>query len=120
MADQPVIKNRSVLGELDVPLLRRFVEFGEEIEVKAEHAENLLAQYANWEAVNDAAKEILARVVAAEKARNEPATVPAPAEPVAPVPPVVVAPVTPPASTPATATPAPAAPAPDATKEASA
>lgn len=62
MADQPVIKNRAPLGDLDVPLLRRIVAFGEEVEVKVEHAENLLPQLCNWEAVNDAAKAIVKRL----------------------------------------------------------
>lgn len=104
MAEKPVIKNRSVLGELDVPLLRKFVAFGEEVVVEVEHAENLLAQYANWDAVNDAAKAIVARIRAAEEARNAPPVVePAPAVPATPTPvaPVVPVVVTVPASVPA-------------------
>lgn len=122
MADKPIIKNKSVLGELDVPLLRKFVAFGEEVEVEVEHAENLLAQYVNWDAVNDVAKAIVAKIRAAEEARNavpapthhiEPVSAPDEPAPAAPVIPTPVAPVVP-VVVPVVSV--PAAPAPDATE----
>lgn len=111
MADLPIIKNVSGLGELDVPLIRKFVKFGEEVEVAVAHAENLLAQYVNWDAVNDEAKAIVAKIRAAEAARNAvvepahhiaPVSDSAPAEPATPTP-ALSAPAldTPPASVPA-------------------
>jgi hypothetical protein len=63
----PVIKNVSPLGALDIPLLRRVVEFGEEVEVKAEHAAVLLEQDI-YEAVDKAAKTIVAKIKAARAA----------------------------------------------------
>lgn len=101
MADQPVIKNVSNLGELDVPLLRRFVDIGEEIEVSVEHAAQFLAQAINWAPVNDAAKKILADITPEPviEAPVEPAPhqviVPDESAPAAPVPVPVVVPVTP-------------------------
>lgn len=66
MADQPVIKNAHVLGDIDVPLLRRTVEFGEDIVVSIEHAAALLVAKGNWVAVNDAAKAVQAKLDADE------------------------------------------------------
>lgn len=44
----PTIKNISPLGDLDVPLLDRVVEAGEEVDVSAEDAKLLLAQPDNF------------------------------------------------------------------------
>lgn len=45
----PTIRNVSPIGDLDVPLLRRVVRAGEEIEVTKDQAEALLAQASNWQ-----------------------------------------------------------------------
>ena len=57
-----IIKNVSPLGELDVPLLGRFLAAGEEIEVSTEAAERLLPQAENYAPVDDEAKAILAKI----------------------------------------------------------
>lgn len=57
-----IIKNVSPLGELDVPLLGRFLDYGEEIEVSDDVAERLLPQAENYEPVDDEAKAILAKL----------------------------------------------------------
>lgn len=57
-----IIKNVSPLGELDVPLLGRFVDYGEEFEVTKEQAERLLPQAENYEPVDDDAKAVLANI----------------------------------------------------------
>lgn len=57
-----IIKNVSPLGELDVPLLGRFLKAGEEIEVSDEVAERLLPQAENYQPVDDGAKAILAKL----------------------------------------------------------
>lgn len=44
----PIIRNVSPIGDLDVPLLRRIVRAGEEIEVTKDQADALLAQTSNW------------------------------------------------------------------------
>ena len=61
-----IIKNVSPLGELDVPLLGRFLAFGEEIEVSDDVAERLLPQAENYEPVDDEAKAIFAKLFPAE------------------------------------------------------
>lgn len=73
----PVIKNVSPIGALDIPLLRRVVEFGEEVEVKVEHALVLLDQEANYEAVDKAAKAIVAKLQAARNTPDAPVVAPA-------------------------------------------
>lgn len=57
-----IIKNVSPLGELDVPLLGCFLEYGEEIEVSHDVAARLLPQAENYEPVDDEAKAILAKL----------------------------------------------------------
>lgn len=52
----PKIKNVSPFGDLDVPLLGRIVASGETVEVTEEHAELLLQQPDNYQAVTVAAK----------------------------------------------------------------
>lgn len=42
------IRNVSPRGDLDVPLLGRVVEFGQEVDVTADQAGRLLDQPANW------------------------------------------------------------------------
>ena len=59
-----IIKNVSPLGELDVPLLGRFLDYGEEIEVSDEVAERLLPQAENYAPVDDEAKAIFAKIYA--------------------------------------------------------
>lgn len=44
----PVLKNVSPRGDLDIPLIRATVAFGEEFEVSAEHAKILLDQPENF------------------------------------------------------------------------
>lgn len=72
----PIIKNVSPLGELDVPLLGRFLDAGEEVEVSDEAAERLLPQAANYAPVDDDAKAILAKLYPepeSEEGEGEPA-----------------------------------------------
>lgn len=45
----PFIRNVSPIGDLDVPLLRRIVRAGEEVEVTKDQADALLAQTSNWQ-----------------------------------------------------------------------
>lgn len=59
-----IIKNVSPLGELDVPLLGRFLGAGEELEVSDEVAERLLPQAENYAPVDDKAKAIYAKLYA--------------------------------------------------------
>lgn len=56
------LRNVSPLGDLDIPLMRRTIEHGEEFEATADQAANLLLQPANFEPADDAA-EALARVL---------------------------------------------------------
>ena len=58
----PIIKNVSPLGELDVPLLGRFLAAGEEIEVTNDVAERLLPQAENYQPVDDDAKAVLEKL----------------------------------------------------------
>lgn len=55
------IRNDSPLGDLDVPLLRRIVKRGEEVDVSAEQAERLLPQEI-WTAVDDEARRVQAEL----------------------------------------------------------
>jgi hypothetical protein len=55
------IRNDSPLGDLDVPLLRRVVERGDEVDVSAEHAVRLLQQDI-WTAVDDEARRVQAEL----------------------------------------------------------
>jgi hypothetical protein len=75
----PVIKNVSPIGALDIPLLRRVVEFGEEVEVSVEQATVLLDQEANYEPVDKSAKAILVKIKAARAVVESDAPVEAPA-----------------------------------------
>ena len=45
----PIIRNVSPIGDLDVPLLRRIVPAGAEVEVTDAQAKTLLAQPGNWQ-----------------------------------------------------------------------
>lgn len=63
----PIIKNVSPLGELDVPLLGRFLDYEEEIEVSDDVAERLLPQAENYQPVDDAAKAVLAKLYPADE-----------------------------------------------------
>lgn len=65
-----IIKNVSPLGDLDVPLLGRFLDAGEEIEVSDDVAERLLPQAENYEPVDDEAKAILAKLYPAPEAEE--------------------------------------------------
>ena len=56
------IRNDSPVGDLDVPLLRRVVERGDEVDVSAEHAARLLQQDI-WTAVDDEARRVQAELV---------------------------------------------------------
>lgn len=55
------IRNDSPVGDLDVPLLRRVVERGDEVDVSAEHAARLLQQDI-WTAVDDEARRVQAEL----------------------------------------------------------
>lgn len=77
----PKLKNISPLGELDVPLLDRILDAGEEFDVSAETAEKLLPQAENYQPVDDEAHAILDRLTG----RNEP-TEPAPEQSPEPAP----------------------------------
>lgn len=46
-----IVKNVSPFGDLDLPLLGRVVEHGEEVELSKADAENLVGQPANWQPV---------------------------------------------------------------------
>lgn len=46
------IKNVSPLGDLDLPLIGRVVEYGEEFEVSDDIGEQIVAQETNWEWVD--------------------------------------------------------------------
>lgn len=74
-----IIKNVSPLGELDVPLLGRFIDYGEEFEVSKDQAERLLPQAENYEPVDDEAKAVLAAINGEEEAAADEATDPEPA-----------------------------------------
>lgn len=50
----PKFKNVSPLGDLDLPLIGRVVEFGEVFEVTDEQALGIAGQAENWEPVEDA------------------------------------------------------------------
>lgn len=67
-----IIKNVSPLGDLDVPLLGRFLDAGEEIEVSDDVAERLLPQAENYEPVDDEAKAILAKLYPDQDSDPEP------------------------------------------------
>ena len=73
-----IIKNVSPLGELDVPLLGRFIEHGEEFEVSEDQAERLLPQAENYEPVDDEAKAVLARINGDDEAEEVTEPEPAP------------------------------------------
>lgn len=64
------IRNDSPVGDLDVPLLRRVVERGEEVEVTAEQAERLLRQEI-WSAADDAAHAVQAKLDGAGEGESE-------------------------------------------------
>lgn len=55
----PMIRNISPLGALDVPLLGRVLEAGEEADVTEDQAERLLTQSDNYEAVDRKAKAVV-------------------------------------------------------------
>ena len=51
------LKNTNPLGAVDVPLLRRSLEAGEEFDCPSEHAEALLEQSGNYERVQSVTKK---------------------------------------------------------------
>jgi len=79
----PKLKNVSPLGELDVPLLDRILDAGEEFDVSDEIAGKLLPQAENYQPADNAARAILDRLTGATDAvqAHEPEPDPQPDEP---------------------------------------
>lgn len=72
----PKIRNVSPIGALDVPLIGRHLDAGEEADVTAEQAAVLLAQADNYAPADKAANDIVKALAAAVDAPVEPPVTP--------------------------------------------
>lgn len=74
----PTIRNVNPIGDVEVPLLRRIVARGADVDVTPDQAARLLPQADNWQPVDKAAKAIHAEL---NKPADEPAEITGEGEP---------------------------------------